>query len=118
MKSFIKWVEIPVIDMQRAVDFYNKVFSLELITQDFGCEKMACFPNKEGALVKSYELKVSGNGVLVSLNAGNKLDKALVTIQNEGGHLLKNKTKIESENLDYFAIFSDSEGNTIGIYGK
>ncbi len=118
MQNFIKWVEIPVIDMQRAVDFYNKVFSIDLIIQDFGCEKMACFPNKEGALVESNELKVSGEGVLVSLNGGDKLDQALLAIQNEGGQILKNKTKIEVENLDYFAIFSDSEGNTIGIYGK
>ncbi len=118
MKSFVKWVEIPVTDMQRASDFYSKVFSIKMEIQDFGSEKMACFPNNEGALVQSPELKISESGVLVSLNAGDNMDKALDVLQEEGGKIIKHKTKIEAENMDYFAIFKDSEGNTIGIYGK
>lgn len=118
MKSFIKWVEIPVVNMERAVDFYSKVFSIELEILDFGDEVMACFPNNEGALVKSKELSVSDSGVLVSLDAGDRMDEALSILQNSGGKIVKEKTKIEAENLDYFAIFRDSEGNTIGIYGK
>ncbi|MFW6327401.1 MAG: VOC family protein, partial [Bacteroidota bacterium] len=50
MQKLITWVEIPAVDFDRAVEFYNTVFKLNLSKEDFGQEKMACFPNDEGAI--------------------------------------------------------------------
>lgn len=48
MQKFVTWVEIPAVDFDKAVNFYNFVFKLNLLKQDFGSEKMACLPNDEG----------------------------------------------------------------------
>lgn len=117
MKKLISWVEIPVADMDRAVRFYNKILDLSLEILDFGEEKMACFPNDEGALSQSPGFKSSKNGVLVSFNAGDDLDKTLDRIVDASGSIIIPRTKIEAEGRGYFATFQDCEGNTIGLYG-
>jgi len=117
MKNVISWVEIPATNMERAIDFYNELLGLDLKLLDFGEEKMACFPNDEGAISLAPGFKPSKNGVLVSLNMADGLDEAIKTIQEKGGSMLKQKTKIEAEGRGYFAIFTDCEGNRMGLYG-
>ena len=118
MNNLVRWVEIPAVDFQRAVTFYNRIFDMDLEPLDFGSEKMACFPNDEGAISFSSGFKPSSDGVLVSLNAGNELESLLERIENEGGKVIQSKTKIEAEGRGYFALFLDSEGNRLGLYGE
>ena len=117
MKKVISWVEIPATNMERAINFYNALLGLDLKLLDFGDEKMACFPNDEGAISQSPGFKPSQNGVLVSLNMADNLDAAIRTVQEKGGSVLQQKTKIEAEGRGYFAIFVDCEGNRMGLYG-
>lgn len=117
MEKLISWVEIPAADFKRAVDFYNAVFTMELQVIDCGEEKMACFPTGEGAISFAPGFEPSRNGVLVSLNAGNDLEGAIERIRSQGGTIERGKTKIEAEGRGYFAIFIDSEGNKVGLYG-
>lgn len=117
MKKFISWVEIPVTDMDRAIKFYNKIFDLSLEILDFGEEKMACFPNDEGALSQSPGFKPSKDGVLVSINAGDNLAGILDRIVDASASVIIPETKIEAEGRGCFATFQDCEGNTIGLYG-
>jgi len=118
MKKLVSWVEIPATDFKRAVNFYNRVFNLNLEPLDYGSEKMACLPNDEGAISLSPGFKPSENGVLVSLETGKELDETILRIQAEGGKVIKPKTKIEAEGRGYFALFIDSEGNRFGLYGS
>jgi predicted enzyme related to lactoylglutathione lyase len=117
MKKLISWVEIPAVEFTRAVNFYNSILKLDLEPLDFGHEKMACFPNDEGAISFAPNFRPSKDGVLVSLNAGDDLDGTLTRIQEQGGEIVQGKTKIEAEGRGYFALFLDSEGNKIGLYG-
>jgi predicted enzyme related to lactoylglutathione lyase len=117
MKKMISWVEIPATDMKRAVKFYNALLGLDLEILDFGEEKMACFPGDEGAIAQAPDFYPSKDGVLVSLNMEDRLDEGLVILAEQGGRILKGKTKIEAEGRGYFALFLDSEGNKIGLYG-
>ena len=117
MKKLISWVEIPGKDIERAVKFYNALFNLDLQILDFGEEKMACFPNNEGAISWAENFTPSQNGVLVSFNAVDKLKNSLARIQENGGTVVQGKTKIDAEDRGYFALFIDSEGNKIGLYG-
>ena len=117
MKQLIKWVEIPASDFKRAVNFYNKVLQIEMTPLDWGEEKMACLPNDEGAISFSPGFKPSEHGVLVSLSSVGLINEMLERIVNNGGKIVKPKTKIEAEGRGYFAIFIDSEGNKLGIYG-
>ena len=118
MEKLISWVEIPATDFERAVNFYNSILDLKLKPHDFGTEKMAFLPNDEGAISYAPDFNPSKDGVLVSLNAGNKLDEVLINITEHGGKVVKPKTKIEAEGRGYFALFIDSEGNRLGLYGN
>ena len=118
MKKFISWVEIPTQDFQRAVKFYNHVLNTKLEIVEDDLEKMACFPGGEGAIIFADGFKPSKQGVVVSLNAGTQLDETIHRISATGGKILKQKTKIEAEGMGYFALFEDSEGNRLGLYGE
>ena len=117
MEKFISWVEIPAVDMNRAVNFYNALLRLDLKVSDYGEEKMACFPGGEGAISFAPGFKPSKDGILVSFNTGADLNGTIKRIEKYGGVILKPKTKIDAEGLGYFAIFVDSEGNRAGLYG-
>lgn len=117
MKNLISWVEIPAIDFNRAVAFYNTLLGIEL--QVFGSEKekMGCFPGGEGAVFVADGYKPSTDGVIVSLNVEDDLDGAIERVKQNGGKILIPKTKIEVEGRGYFATFIDTEGNKLGLYG-
>ena len=117
MKKLISWVEVPATDFDRAVNFYNEILGLDLKKMDFGEEKMACFPNDEGAISQAPDFNPSRNGVLVSFNVGNDLDAIIDKIIAAGGEIVRPKTKIEAEGRGYFSLFIDSEGNKVGLYG-
>jgi hypothetical protein len=117
MKNLVSWVEIPAVDFSRAVKFYNAVLGLSMQELDFGQEKMACFPTGEGAIFQKEGYKPSKDGVIVSLNAGADLDGAIDRVKKNGGTIIIPKTKIEAEGRGYFATFTDTEGNILGLYG-
>jgi predicted enzyme related to lactoylglutathione lyase len=117
MEKLIAWVEIPATDFKRAVNFYNNVLDIELQEIDCGTEKMACFPTGEGAISWAPGFNPSKEGVLVSLNTGNQLDQTIARVKVQGGVIVHPKTKIEAEGRGFFAVFTDSEGNKVGLYG-
>lgn len=117
MRKLISWVEIPAVDFQRAVRFYSAILEIGLEENDCGEEKMACFPSGEGAISYAAGFKPSTDGVLVSLNTGNDLDNTIRRIEEHGGSIVQPKTKIEVEGRGFFAVFIDSEGNKVGLYG-
>lgn len=116
MKKLIEWVEIPAADMKRAVNFYNRVFNLQLEVMDFGTEQMACLPNGEGTIFYKPGYLPSKDGVIVSLRVSDSIEASAVRIKDNGGEILMPKTKIEAEGRGYFALCLDSEGNRIGLY--
>jgi len=118
MEKLISWIEIPTVDFERAVVFYNSVLKLKMQPEDYGKEKMACFPNGEGAITYAQNFKPSENGVMVSFAVSDSINETLLRIEQNGGKALQTKTRIEAEGKGYFAIFLDSEGNKVGLYEK
>jgi predicted enzyme related to lactoylglutathione lyase len=117
MDKLIAWVEIPTADFERAVKFYGSVFKLDLTPIDCGnCEKMACFPTGEGAIIHSPHAKPSENGAIVSFTVPDSIDAAISRIEQAKGKVVIAKTKIEAEGRGYFAVCTDSENNKIGLY--
>lgn len=120
MKQQIKFVEIPTMDFKRAVKFYETVLNTQLnICYSCETEKMALFfdfsVKPPLALSWSPDFHPSKNGVLIHLSVDN-IEITLEAIQANGGAIVRPKTKIEAEGMGYFALFSDSEGNTLGLY--
>jgi predicted enzyme related to lactoylglutathione lyase len=60
----VVWFEIPVKDLNRAVNFYSKVLGVEVQPMETGPNKMAFFPFApgvaSGALVESKENAPNG----------------------------------------------------------
>ncbi|HKK80890.1 MAG TPA: VOC family protein [Prolixibacteraceae bacterium] len=117
MKKLISWVEIPAADFGRAVKFYELVLCVELKVIDCGEEKMACFPDGEGAISFSPGFNPGKDGALVSFNVEQDLNGAIERIVENGGGVVQPKTKIEAEGMGYFAVFIDCEGNKVGLHG-
>jgi len=121
MKRLVSFFEIPAQDFGRAVKFYESVFQVKLAVMDCETEKMAFFPEEEdgncpGSISYADDFKpVQGGGVLVSLWV-ESIENATTRIQENGGTMIIPRTKIEAENRGYFAIFTDSEGNRLGLY--
>jgi uncharacterized protein len=118
MKKIFYWVEIPAVNFDRAVNFYSKLLGVKLEGIDCGTEKMACLPNDAGAISWTSDFKPSKDGVLVSINAENDIDGWIERVKANGGTIDRPKTKIEVEGRGYFALFIDTEGNRLGLYGE
>ena len=103
MKKLISFFEIPVSDFVRAVKFYETVLSLKLDVMECDAEKMAFFPDEDGLAPGA-------------VSWADDMEATLSLIKSNGGKVLREKTKIEADCRGYFAMFSDSEGNTIGLY--
>ncbi|MDX1545141.1 MAG: VOC family protein [Christiangramia sp.] len=120
IKDYISWFEIPAINFQQSVDFYNQIFGIEMEKNFDDNYAMAFFPVKNGiggAIVKGPGSTPSDTGPLLYLNAGNNLDKILERIEPAGGRIVMTKTLINKES-GYFAIFIDSEGNKLALHSN
>lgn len=115
MKNLIAWVEIPAENMERAVNFYSKVFNWNLNMMDFGTEKMALLPENAGAIAQAPGFKPASGGVLVSLQVKD-ISATLSFAEKNGGKIVKPVTAIEREEGGYFAVFTDTEGNQLGLF--
>lgn len=119
MKNLVAFFEIPAVDFDRAVKFYETVLGCKLNAMDFQTEKMAFFQEEngccQGAISWIKGFNPSKDGVLVSLSVEN-MEATLSTIEKNGGKITRPKTKIEAEGMGYFALFIDSEGNRVGLY--
>ena len=122
----VTWFEIPVKNMKRAKEFYENILNIKLV--DTGGEKqgeeMVLFPRLpdvpmgrtdmvSGSLIKSDRLHPSGDGILIYLNANPSIDKVIARIEKAGGKIILPKTKNPA---GWVCIFSDAEGNKMGIY--
>lgn len=107
--------------MARAMKFYGNVLEIELEITDMQGIQMAFFPmdgqNVSGALVAGPDNSPSAGGILVYLNAGDDLQPYLDRAADAGAHIIVPKTEISPE-MGYFAVFSDSEGNTMAFHSN
>lgn len=120
----VSWFEIPVIDMDRAVKFYEFVFNIKLEKKVMGELEMAWFPmfdesiGATGSLMKNKNYIPSKDGVKIYFTSpSGNLDEDLKKVIEAGGSIGKDKTLI-NEDIGYIASFVDSEGNKICLHSR
>ncbi len=119
----VGWFEIPVLDMDRAVSFYESVFECKLELQNLGPLKMAWFPwdhNEKGAgggLVKHDEFYTpSADGVRIYFSSEDVADE-LARVESAGGKIVSPKKEIAPD-IGFMALFMDTEGNRIALHSR
>lgn len=119
MKNLGAYFEIPVKDMDRAINFYAHVFNVEFSKDTIhGCE-MAFFPFSEtgqgitGALAKGEIYKPSTEGTLIYLST-ESIDESMARVRELGAEELFPKTLVP--NIGYSAEFKDCEGNRVALF--
>lgn len=113
----VSYFEIPVADMDRAIEFYQAVFSMILTRTTIDNHDMALFPFDEdgggisGALAKgnSYVPSKSGPRIYFFVES---IDETLNRAVKHGGKIAYKKTFTGSF---WVAEFEDSEGNQIAL---
>ena len=125
-QNMVGWFEIPVLNMDRAIRFYEAVFSIKLVRKPMGPLDMAWFPSEAthlgaaGSLVRHPEhySPSSKDGVLIYFNSpADDLGIELNRIEKAGGKIIQPKTLV-SDDIGYMALFLDSEGNRLALHSK
>ena len=111
--------EIPVVDMDRAVRFYERVFGFEFERKTVDGYDMAFFPRgadgapgASGALAKGDVYRPSLDGAIIYFDVAD-MDEVLRRAQAEGASILYPKKDIGA--AGYVAEIEDSEGNRVAI---
>lgn len=115
----IVWCEIYVQDMDRAKQFYESVFEVELEKLENSDIDMWAFPmtmdavGASGALVKMDGVKSGGSGTIPYFHCNEvavELERAVAA----GGQIHTPKTSIGQ--YGFMALIVDTEGNMIGLH--
>lgn len=119
MNNLISIVEIPTNDFSRAVKFYQTILGVVIEEIKMDGNKMGVLPSEEGTvnvvLIKGNDNNPTSDGAVVYLNAGSDLQPTLDKISQNGGQVIVPKTEISQE-MGYFALFIDTEGNKLGLH--
>src|SRR5665647_3197033 len=122
--NIVGWFEIPVINMERAIRFYETILDIKLTRTKILSYEMALFPEIEGglgtpgALMLNKSFIPSDKGVLIYITPpSGDLANELSKVDAAGGIVLQEKALI-TEEIGYWGVFLDSEGNKIGIHSR
>ncbi len=118
MDRIINWFEIPVADLERAVQFYERVFQATLRRENMSGMQMAIFPyaypHAGGALIRFEHYKPSADGVIIYLHTP-ELDEMLKRVDSAGGQCVFGPHSL-SDDIGRIAQVIDSEGNRVGLH--
>ena len=121
-QNMVVWFEIPVSDMDRAKNFYEKVFQIDINVVDFGGLLMGWFPDRgeahgaNGTLIKQESYIPSKEGALVYFGSED-VQNEINRVEAAGGSIYQPKTQISPEH-GYMAIFIDTEGNRVALHSR
>jgi uncharacterized protein len=118
-EHFTVWAEIPVTDLDRAIGFYSKVFSVDMKKDATGPNPVAFFPTAQpgGVAGHLYPGKPApeGTGATVHFASPDKLETALERVTTAGGKVLSDVITIPAGRFSYCL---DPDGNSIGVFSK
>jgi uncharacterized protein len=118
MSNAVVWVDIPVVNLDRAIGFYSQVLGQTVARHEFPGMAIGLLPHGEnevgGCLFEDPERPPSREGALVYLSAQGRLDDAEAAIEPNGGEILQSKHAIGP--YGFRTVFIDSEGNRLALH--
>jgi predicted enzyme related to lactoylglutathione lyase len=116
----IVWVDIPVLDLDRAIGFYSAVLGRTVNKQEYPGMSIGLLPGEDpdvsGCLYTGGGNQPSTHGPLVYLNAQGRLDEAVAAVEANGGKVVQPKHQIGPHG--YRAVIVDSEGNQVALHSR
>lgn len=118
----IVWAEVPVRNLDRAIQFYQTVFDAQPAAAPHdGAQRTttltpfgnAGFPGF--SLNRTKRFNPGDHGPLIYLDAGEDMTVYLRRIDQAGGHVITPKTPLNGDAGSY-ATFLDTEGNLLALY--
>ena len=117
MEKKIAHIEIAVKDINKAKEFYEKVFDWEVQTET-GYPGYAFFKSGETGVGGAFqELYKTAKGAILLHIQTDDIKATLIKITDHGGKTVKEKTDI-GNNYGFYAIFEDCFGNQIGLWSE
>lgn len=120
MNNQIVWVDIPVIDLDRAIIFYSAILAGEVKKQEFEQFKFGLLPHAEtsvsGCLIESPVEHINENGPLIYFNVEGRLDDAVANAKSFNAQIIEDKFQMGEHG--YRAVIKDSEGNKIALHSS
>jgi uncharacterized protein len=116
------WIELPVKDINRALQFYKTVFQLgDIAINDDGTRKTATLANTgEGGSPGLSLTQVAGfnpsdrSGVWLYLSTGEDFDGHVARVKEAGGTLVDERVSMGEAGA--YTSFIDTEGNLLSLY--
>ena len=109
-------MEIPMTDLNKAKDFYEKIFDWEIALQT-GYEDYAFFKDAEDGIGGAFQKSDKPlEEAMLYINVSD-ITQILAEIEDAGGKKIQEKTKISDEH-GYYAIFEDTCGNQMGLWSR
>jgi predicted enzyme related to lactoylglutathione lyase len=116
----ISWVDIPVVDLDRAIAFYETILGQTVVKRAEHGFEFGLLPHEEdnvsGCLCVMPDRKPSRDGFLVYLNVEGRLKEAVEVARSAGQEIL-----VEMEQVGPYghrAVILDTEGNAVALYSK
>ena len=121
MSHTFVWVDIPVVDLDRAIAFYAAVMDAKVGKEGGPGFSFGLFPHGDNDVAGCLYVPDSADdnqpgrqGPLVYLNVTGRLDAAIAAVQQGGGQVLQAKHQIGP--YGWRAIVLDCEGNRIALH--
>lgn len=114
----VVWLDIPCVDLDRAIRFYSAVLGCQVHRHDGPGISLGVLPHEGkavgGCLVISKDNRPADHGILVYLNCDGRLDDAEAAVVPHGGKVLIPAHSIAPHGRR--ALILDSEGNRVALH--
>ena len=115
----VVWFDLPVVELDRAIDFYQNVLAIEVSKEKYETFEFAVLEHDEGnggCLVPGKKPGDVSDGILIYLNVNHRLQDAVTQVDKFGGKIIEPIHPIGPHG--FRAIVHDSEGNRIVLHSE
>ena len=111
--NHIVWADIPVVDLNRAINFYRAVLNCEIEQQEQDGKKIGVIPNWATLVVAETEIS-ENSGILIYISVEKRIRDAVKRVDEHGGKVMQRIHTIAP--YGFRAIVLDSEGNRLALH--